>query len=324
MWKDLQQGYLSIARSQRLLELEWTRAIKVAERRIHQRRLQAWSAKVASELRRQRTLKILTPLAFVVMCSCAFFSSLLPFALLSWGGAIFVSVIMLVVLVGQTAVVERLEKNPPPKTAGGRKLLNITEKWWDGLKPAPIQIKVDGDTGEKLLVDSLEKQLSSQYIALNKFMVLHNLDADVLILGPSGMWLLESKYHSGKVICRNGEWFHEKRYYGKGGIPKKETLPWKPYDEQWLREREAITRTIQRRLPQDLHWLADEMRGGLVFTHKHITLEIDPSCRVEYGDIPYWVKQINNSPSLPSLTTEVLLCAVDTLLEYANEISAEH
>jgi hypothetical protein len=323
-WKGLQDGYLRVQKSQRLLELEWTRAIKVAERRIHQRKLQAWSAKVASELRRQRTLKILTPVVFVLLCSCALVSTLLPWSLLSWGAAIFVSFLMLVVLLGQTAVVERIEKNPPPKTAEGRKYLNITEKWWGDLTLPPLEIQAEGDKGEKALLDALDKKLSNQYIALHQVMVLHNLDADVVLLGPSGIWLLESKYHSGRVICQNGAWSQEKRYYGKGGILKKEILPRDPYDEQWLREKESVAKTIARRLPEDMHWLVDEIRGGLVFTHPHVSLEIDHSCRVEYGGISDWVKKISASPAVSRITTETILCVVDALLEYANEIDAEH
>jgi hypothetical protein len=322
-WKDLQQGYLSIGRSQRLLELEWARAIKVAERRIHQRQIQAWSAKVAVELRRQRTLKILTPIVFVVLCSCALISTLLPFGLLSWGMAMILSLAMVGGLILQTARIEKLEKNPPPKATEGRKTLNITEKWWEGLKPLPLEIKADGDKGEKALLDTLEKQLSNQYVALLQVRVLQNLDVDVVVLGPNGIWLLESKYHSGKVICRNGEWSQEKRYYGRGGIPKKEILPRDPYDEQWLREKESVATTITRRLPQDLHWLGNEIRGGLVFTHPHVTPEIDPSCRVEYGSISEWVKKISSSPAVPNMNTEILLCILDAVVEYANEIAAE-
>ncbi len=122
-WKDLYKGYLSVSKSQWLLELEWTRAVKIAERRIHQRKVQAWSGKIASELRRQRLLKILTPIVFVLMCSCAILSSLLPWSLVSWGAAIFLPGLMLALLLGQTARVEKLEKNPPPKTADGWKYL---------------------------------------------------------------------------------------------------------------------------------------------------------------------------------------------------------
>ena len=75
-------------------------------------------------------------------------------------------------------------------------------------------------------------------------------------------------------------------------------------------------------MPSDLHWLGDAIRGGLVFTHNHVTLDIDPSCRVEYGSIPYWVKKISSSPAVPNMNTDILLCFVDALLEYANEISA--
>src|SRR5512139_1556676 len=275
VWTGLYQGYLSVRKSQRLLELEWTRAIRIAEKRIHQRKVQAWSARIASELRRQRLLKILTPIVFVVLCSCALISTLLPWSLLSWGAAIFVSFLMLVLLLGQTAVVERLEKNPPPKTADGWKYLSLTEHWWADLMPPPLKINVEGDKGEKTLLDGLEKRLPNEFIVLHQYLVQRSLDADVVVLGPNGIWLLESKYHSGKVICRGGEWSQEKSYFGRGGIPKKEILPRDPYDGQWLREKESVATTITRRLPQEMHWLTNQLRGGLVFTHPKVSLEID-------------------------------------------------
>ncbi len=320
-WKDLQEGHLSIVRSQRLLELEWARAIKVAERRIHQRKLQAWSAKVTAELRTQRLLKILTPVAFILLCSCALLSTLLPWSLLSWGMAILLSLVMVGILILQTARIEKLEKNPPPKTADGRNHFNITEKWWESLQPPPLEIQVEGDRGEKALWEALGKQLSNEYVALPRMMVLQNLDADVVVFGPGGIWLLESKYQGGRVICRNGEWSQEKRYYGRGGIPRTEVLPRDPYDEQWLQEKEAVARTIARRLPREMHWLADEIRGGLVFTHSKVSLDIDPSCRVEYGSISDWVKKIGSSPAVPDITVDVLFCIVDALLEYASEVA---
>jgi hypothetical protein len=324
MWKGLHEGYLSVRRSQRLLELEWTRAIRIAEKRIHQRKVQAWSAKIASELRRQRLLKILTPVVFVLLCSCALISTLLPWSLLSWGAAILLSGVMLVLLLGQTAVVEKLEKNPPPKTAAGWKYLSLTEHWWADLNPPAPAIKVDGDKGEKALLDGLEKRLPNEFIALHQYLVQRSLDADVVVLGPNGIWLLESKYHSGKVTCRNGEWSQEKSYFGRGGIPKKETLPRDPYDGQWLREKESVARTIARRLPREMHWLVNEIHGGLVFTHPKVSLEIDASCRAEYGRVSDWVKKIGTSPAVPNMTTNVLLCVVDALREYAGEISTEN
>jgi hypothetical protein len=324
VWTDVYQGYLSVKKSQRLLEVEWARAVRIAEKRIHQRKVQAWSAKIASELRRQRLLKVLTPVVFVLLCSCALISTLLPWSLLSWGAAILVSFLMLAALLGQTAVVERLEKNPPPKTADGWKYLSLTEHWWADLTPPPLKINVEGDKGEKALLDGLEKRLPNEFIVLHQYLVLRSLDVDVVVLGPNGIWLLESKYHSGKVICRGGEWSQEKSYFGRGGIPKKEILPRDPYDGQWLREKESVATTIARRLPQEMHWLANQLRGGLVFTHPKVSLEIDPSCRVEYGSISDWVKRISTSPAVPNMTTEVILCVVDALHEYASEISAEN
>jgi membrane protein implicated in regulation of membrane protease activity len=322
-WKGLYEGYLDVGKAQRQLELAWTRAIQVAEKRIHRRQHQEWSAKVASQLRILRLMKIIGLIVFLLVCSCAVISSILPFGFVSWGMAIFISLVLLGVVIAQTASVENLEKKPPVRQAAGRNLLDITALWWARLEPPPVEIKVDGDIGEKALLDALEKRLSNQYIALHQYMVLRNLDADVILLGPTGIWLLESKYHSGKVICRNGDWSQEKSYHGPGGIPQIESQNWKPYDEQWLSEKGSIVQTLQRRLPREMQWVANEIRGGLAFTHKKVTLDIDASCRVEYGTIAYWLKKIGSSPAVPKLTTEIALCIVDALLEYANQIAAE-
>lgn len=314
---------MSIRKAERQLALEWKRAIQVAENRIHRRAHQAWSAKVDAGQKRHRLLKIITPIAALFLCSCAGISSFFGIGLLSGGMAIFISLTLLGFLIVQTMVLENLEKKPPVKGAEGRKLLNITGMWWNRLKPSPMEIRVDGDIGEKALLDTLENRLSNQFIGLHQYMVLRNLDADILLLGPNGIWLLESKYHSGRIICRNGHWYKEKSYYGPGGIPETDSQPWKPYDEQWLHEKRSITQTILRRLPQDMHWVADEIRGGLVFTHNNVSLEIDSSCQVEYGNISYWVKKISAGQAVPNLTTGTLLSIVDALLVFANEISAE-
>lgn len=199
-------------------------------------------------------------------------------------------------------------------------LLNILDVWWKGLKPPPIQIIKDGDEGEKALLDALDRQLSNRFIALHQYMVRQNLDADVLLLGPNGIWLLESKFNSGTIICHNGEWKQRKRYFETGGKEVLETKSKNPYDKQWLREKEAIAQTILHRLPRDMHWVIDEIKGGIVFTHE-VTLKIDQSCQVEYGMIPDWVKKISTCPAVPNLTMEILLCIVDAVLEYAEQIS---
>lgn len=320
-WKGLYEGYLGIRKAQRQLQLEWTRAIQVAEKRIHQRQYRGWQAKVAVQHKYYLGMKILLPMAVLVLFACSLFSSILPLLILPWGAAVFFSLVLVGLLIVQKVVINNLEKRPPIKLTGGQKLLNIVEPWWNRLKPPPIEIRRDGDEGEKALLDALESRLSNRYIALHQYMVRQNLDADVLVLGPPGIWLLESKFNSGKIICRNGMWSQEKHYFAPGGEPKTDYIDKKSYDKQWLAERQSIIQTIQRRLPQNMHWVIDEIRGGLVFTLDNVTLEIDQSCQVEYGRIRYWVDKIAGSPVVPNLTTEILLCIIDAVLEHGNEIS---
>lgn len=323
IWKGVYEGYLSVRKSQRQLELKWARAIKVTEKRIYQRQRQDWLAGITSSQNHYRTMKIIFPIVIVILFTCAVFSSILPLVLLSWGTAIFISLVLVGILIVQKVGINNLEKRPPVKTADGQKLINMANVWWNELKPPPIEIKKDGDEGEKALLDALNGKLSNSYIALHQYMVRQNLDADVLILGPNGIWLLESKFNSGTIICRNGEWTQEKHYYEPGGKRAFKRIPKKPYDKQWLAEKNSIIQTIIRRMPQDMKWIANEIKGGLVFTHNDITLDIDQSCQVEYGLVSYWVKKITTSPMIPNLTTEILLCVVDAVLEYASQISTE-
>lgn len=280
--------------------------------------------KLAVQRTQYRAMMFLFPAGLVVLASCAVFSSVLPFVLITWATTFFISLALAGILLVQKLVINNLEKRPPVKPADGQKLLNVAEAWWNGLKPPPIEIRKDGDEGEKALLEALGTRLSNRYIALHQYMVRQNLDADVLILGPNGIWLLESKFNSGTIICRNGEWTQEKYYYEPGGKQAFKRVPKRPYDKQWLAEKNSIVQTITRRLPQDMHWVIQEIRGGIVFTHNEVTLDIDRSCQVEYGLIPGWVKKITTSPVIPNLTTEILLCIVDAVLEYANQISAEN
>ncbi|HSL44741.1 MAG TPA: nuclease-related domain-containing protein [Anaerolineales bacterium] len=321
VWSGLYEGYLNVRKAQRKLELQWARAIRVAEKRKHHYQHRDWMARISAQRNRYLLMKIVFPIGFIALFTCALFSSILPFVIISWGAAFFFSLVLVGIFIAQKVTIHNLEKSPPRKPVDGQILINITDRWWHALKPPPIVIRRDGDEGEKALLKALESRLTDRYIALHQYLVRRNLDADVLLLGPSGIWLLESKFNSGKIICQDGEWTQEKYYFETGGKQAFKSVPKKPYDKQWLAEKNSITQTILRRLPKDRHWVIGEIRGGIVFTHNEVTLEIDRSCQVEYGLISDWVKKISASPAVPNLTTEVLLCIVDAVLEYAHEIS---
>lgn len=182
------------------------------------------------------------------------------------------------------------------------------------MEPPPIKIQKYGDEGEKNLLDALGRNLPNSFLALHSFMTRKNLDADIIVLGSTGFWLLESKFNSGTIYCKNGEWWQEKKI--TGGVEKK-----RPYDLQWLDEKKEIVETISRRVPQDMLWVLDTIRGGIAFTHNKVDLDIDKTCKVSYGGISGWTKRISTSPTISNFTTGVQLQIVDALSDFASQIT---
>jgi hypothetical protein len=159
------------------------------------------------------------------------------------------------------------------------------------------------------------------FLALHGYMAKKNLDADIIVLGPTGFWLLESKFNSGTIYCINGKWWQEKEYYEEGGTPATEKKQKRPYDLQWLDEKKEIVETIFRRVPQDMLWVLDTINGGIAFTHKEVNLDIDQSCKVEYGGISYWVKKISTGSTISNFTTGVQLQVVEALSDFASQVT---
>ena len=92
-----------------------------------------------------------------------------------------------------------------------------------------------------------------------------------------------------------------------------------PFDAQWIREKDAIVKTIAIRLPFD-SWLSSYVKGGLVFTHPDMAFDTDQSCQVEYGDADHWARHISGSNQLREFSTEVQLQVVDALVAYAKRM----
>jgi hypothetical protein len=48
-----------------------------------------------------------------------------------------------------------------------------------------------GDQGEESFVSCLSGALSKEYVAVRDLLVAQNLDADVIVVGPTGFWIYE-------------------------------------------------------------------------------------------------------------------------------------
>ncbi len=174
----------------------------------------------------------------------------------------------------------------------------------------PIGVK-----GEVALLYTLNEHLSDEYIAIHSFLLSKNKDtgrgedADVIVIGPSGVWILESKYYSGYVQYKfTWEHFTRERSNYREEIPIKE-----PLDKQWERQRKYIQKLLLNKLPDEYKNI--NIDGGIAFTHPNVKLKLDnPPCKSFRSD--KWAITIKNAPSYnPEITRHVQLQILDILLK---------
>jgi hypothetical protein len=103
---------------------------------------------------------------------------------------------------------------------------DLSGRWWSAISaPASstrrsgpdFSARRYGDEGEAALVSHLARRLSEEYLAIRGPLVAPNLDADVIVAGPTGVWVYEVKNWSGQITCERGEWRRVKSYRQPGG-----------------------------------------------------------------------------------------------------------
>jgi hypothetical protein len=140
-------------------------------------------------------------------------------------------------------------------------------------------------------------------------MVAPSLDVDLLLIGPTGVWVLESKYWSGVIRIHRGTWTR-RRYAGSGDASEEI----RAFDEQWLRQREAVLEALSG---LDLPAKNGLVKGGLVFSHPRSEVVDDGSCRVLMGGMLEWKERILDAELIEGLDDDARVKVADALLAQA-------
>ena len=158
--------------------------------------------------------------------------------------------------------------------------------------------------------------LNDGWIALTNVMISKLEDADIVIVGPSGIWVLESKYWGGYINIEEGRWSRVRVYYEPGGHRKSEyTRIKKCWDDQWLRQREAIAGIVKSaNLPLNGRAPAELVTGGIVLSHREAILNADGSQKAAINDIAYWGRAMWASNNSACLSLEERWQVIDALL----------
>lgn len=157
-------------------------------------------------------------------------------------------------------LVVRDEDCPYPSADLGPKLWDELAHWPSGLEGLH---ETEGSEGERVLTTLLAQALDDRYLCLLGPLVAEALDVDLLILGPTGLWVLDSKFHRGRVEYVGGQ-FVKTKALGERTVEKEFDLV-----REMDREVEGVRAAVAE---AGLRHLAPQVRGVVVFTHPEVEL----------------------------------------------------
>jgi len=178
----------------------------------------------------------------------------------------------------------------------------LLERWLEGFN-AGLKAKHpdDGYSGEVRFIRELEKSFPDMLI-LHRLVQKPGDDLDLVVIGNKGMWLFEVKYWKGSIVLENGEWRKSKKYRGRKGdemtdIRKIEQPP----QLQWQRMKNDLVYTLKRNMPEfdSKKKGMQTIKGGVVFTHPKSRFDIPKDAGFSWGNISFWLKQIQQAPFVP-------------------------
>lgn len=191
---------------------------------------------------------------------------------------------------------------PPLLDLSRRWLLAVNRRAFDLPEYTP---ESEGNAGEKDLFLLLAEHLPDDYLALRNLLVRRRLDIDLIVIGPAGIWLLDSKYWSRWIGYGLLGWERDKEQ-----PEDREYLP----DLGWGNQKRIAIQALQRaRLLYDWEKV---VQGGIAFTHPNCTLEISQDCPVVTGRLEDWPRRIQAAQPVPGFSLEVCLQAADALVKY--------
>lgn len=212
--------------------------------------------------------------------------------LLPAGGIHLIQALILVLPIAEKVLaIAALKKiQPPPEDP--QTSLDLTEQWWQAISSQDVLESSDSDeAGQISFLRYLAEHLPDDYFAVRSPFLQSSLNVDVLVIGPTGIWLFETRHWRGRVICRGGIWQREP---APDALLESLTTP---LEQSWLAGRKIIEQTLSLKMARHVNFGA-LIRGGLVFTHPQVQVQVDSSSKVQVGTPPQWLQRIRRTSRL--------------------------
>jgi hypothetical protein len=119
--------------------------------------------------------------------------------------------------------------------------------------------------------------LDDDYYLLNNLKLPERADdVDHMVVGPNGIFALETKNHRGRIYCREGQWYQAK--VSRKGHPQPEE-PIRDPTQQLKRNVDHLRSCINNTDPELSRRTRLWIEGAAVFTHSAVRIELPPDVR---------------------------------------------
>ena len=129
-----------------------------------------------------------------------------------------------------------------------------------------------GDAGERVVAKTLASTLSDEYSLINDVGLPDGYgNIDHVVIGPNGVFVIETKNYAGKVVCHGDDWSHQS--------PNRKRRPWdRMHFDMGSPSRQAKRNAMRiRRVLESIDTLWSKsiwVDGILVFPNPAVSLEI--------------------------------------------------
>jgi len=302
-WTGLAVGYQAIQSFNTKLTAEFGRAVRVGHEQQFRKHLTEWQKK----RRVFFALVAVAPLSIIALCLTAYYYRDVACIIIYWAVLVLIILITLAVA-GRQYILEMVDGKPVALRVEGQ-VVDLEGRWWDSLSPQELAVGKASEKGNgdflALLAHSLPDLYSARLLS----------DSDLLLLGPSGIWILIVESWSGTIIKQDGIWKQIQTMHAKLWRKRYEEKTHEPGpDDQWLQQKQEIVKTLEEHLPERA-WTLNLIQGGVVFSHPKANLDKEHilGSTASFGPPKAWVGRIRQAPAVDGFTLEIQLEILDTL-----------
>jgi hypothetical protein len=306
-WIDLSAGYEVIQTNETKLTAEFGRAVRVGHKLQFRKDLSDWQKK----RRVFFALVVVALLSIIGLCLTAFYLRDVACVIIYWALLVLIILVTLAVA-GRQYILEMVNGKPVPQPAKGL-VVDLEGRWWESLSPQEL---VDKKAGQKKWVDF---QALLAHSLPDLFSVRTLSDTDILLLGPSGIWIFKVENWSGTIVKQEGTWKQIMTVRDKLWRKQYEEKTYEPGpDYQWLRLKQEVVIKLVNNLPEQVR-TQYSIHGGVAFSHPKVSLDKKRILgnTASYGLPKAWVERILRTPAVEGFTQEMQLEILDVLADTA-------